>query len=175
MKGRYPVRYTWDRGGVPVFTYKDRAGQRVDLFWEKDQARIAPTHVIVAAFDGSRWLMTVHPERGLEWPGGKAEPGETIEQAAVREVYEETGITAGNLVFVADYVVHADPPFCKRVFAANILAANENFIRRETEGAAFLAESDWEKSVAKLSRHMSDEGMDRIRKKVLADERKRNN
>lgn len=157
-----------------MFTYKDRAGQRVDLFWEKDQAGMVPTHVIVAAFDGCRWLMTVHPERGFEWPGGKAEPGETIEQAAVREVYEETGIHAGNLIFVADYVVHADPPFCKRVFAADILAADENFKRRETEGASYLAESDWEKSAANLSMHMSDEGMDRIRKKVLADERRRN-
>ena len=158
-----------------MFTYKDRAGQRVDLFWEKDRAGMKPTHVIVAALDGGRWLMTVHPGRGLEWPGGKAEPGETIEQAAVREVYEETGVTAGNFTFVADYVVHADPPFCKRVFAADILSADENFPLRETEGAAYLAESDWEKSAANLSRHMSDEGMDRIRKKVLADERRRNN
>jgi len=158
-----------------MFTYHDRAGQRVDLFWEKGQAGVVPTHVIVAVFDGSRWLMTVHPERGLEWPGGKAEPGETIEQAAVREMYEETGITAGNLRFVADYVVHAEPSFCKRVFAADIQATDGNFERRETEGAAYLAESDWEKSANKLSRHMSDAGMDRIRKKVMADERRRNN
>jgi 8-oxo-dGTP diphosphatase len=157
-----------------MFTYKDRAGQQVDLYWEKDQAGMAPTHVIVAALDGSRWLMTIHPGRGLEWPGGKAEPGETIEQAAVREVYEETGVTAGNLRFMADYMVHADPPFCKRVFAADILATDGTFKLRETEGAAYLAESDWEKSRVKLSPHMSDEGMDRIRRKVLGDERRRN-
>ncbi|SEJ34625.1 8-oxo-dGTP diphosphatase [Bhargavaea ginsengi] len=158
-----------------MYTYKDRADQRVDLFWKKDRAGIEPTHVIVAAFDNSQWLMTIHPDRGLEWPGGKAEPGETIEQAAVREVYEETGVTAGNLKFIADYVVHADPPFCKRVFAADILSVNEDIQLRETKGAAYLLESEWEKSKEKLSRHMSDEGMDRIRKKVLADERQRNN
>ncbi|KZE39748.1 hypothetical protein AV656_00165 [Bhargavaea cecembensis] len=157
-----------------MFTYKDRAGQRVDLFWEKDQSGMVPTHAIVAAFDGRMWLMTIHPNRGLEWPGGKAEPGETIEQAAIREVYEETGVTAGNLTFVADYVVHAEPPFCKRVFAADIMSADDHFPLLETEGAAYLAEADWEKSAAKLSRHMSDEGMDRIRKKVLSDERRRN-
>lgn len=157
-----------------MFTYTDQAGQRVDLFWEEDRAGMAPSHAIVAALDGSRWLMTVHPDRGLEWPGGKAEPGETIEQAAIREVYEETGVNAGNLRFVADYIVHADQPFCKRVFAADILSADESFQLHETEGTAFVDESDWSANVALLSRHMSDEGMNLIRKKVLTDERRRN-
>lgn len=158
-----------------MYTYKDRADQRVDLFWKKDRAGIEPTHVIVAAFDNSQWLMTIHPDRGLEWPGGKAEPGETIEQAAVREVYEETGASAGNLAFIADYVVHADPPFCKRVFAADIISVDEDIQLHETKGAAYLSESEWESSKENLSRHMSDEGMDRIRKKVMDYERQRNN
>lgn len=158
-----------------MYTYKDQAGQQVDLFWEKDRAGMKPSHVIVAAFDDSRWLMTIHPDRGLEWPGGKAEPGETIEQAAVREVYEETGVTAGNLTFIADYVVHAEPPFCKRVFAADILSVDEDIPLRETKGAAYLPESEWERSKENLSRHMSDEGMDRIRKRVMDYERQRNN
>ena len=44
------------------------------------------------AFDGRRFLMVYHPGRGgWEMPGGHVEPGETPEEAAVREFMEESG------------------------------------------------------------------------------------
>lgn len=48
------------------------------------------------------------PARGL-WsaPGGRVEPGETAIEAAHREVWEETGLVAHDLVALATHVVVA--------------------------------------------------------------------
>ena len=47
--------------------------------------------VILARHDG-KWVLCKHRERDTyEAPGGHREPGETIDEAARRELYEETG------------------------------------------------------------------------------------
>ncbi len=61
--------------------------------------------VIVARKDG-QWLLTRHKQRStLEFPGGHIEPEETPEEAARRELYEETGATDFDLHFVSRYTV----------------------------------------------------------------------
>ena len=47
----------------------------------------------VIAFNGDRFVMVRHRERAWEMPGGRLKRGENHEQAAVREFFEETGMS----------------------------------------------------------------------------------
>ena len=65
----------------------------------------------VAVLNDDRFLLVRRgrePAKGLyAFPGGRLEDGEHAEQAARRELFEETGITAGPLRFVRDLDVGA--------------------------------------------------------------------
>jgi 8-oxo-dGTP diphosphatase len=85
------------------------------------------------------------PDGGWEFPGGKVEPGETEEQAAVREIREEldleikVGVSLGPPVGISDrYRLH--------VYLASIVAG-EPVLREHAELRWFardeLDESEW--------------------------------
>ena len=42
--------------------------------------------------DGTKLLLFRHPNAGIQIPAGTVEEGEMLEQAALREVAEETGL-----------------------------------------------------------------------------------
>jgi 8-oxo-dGTP diphosphatase len=122
-------------------------------------------HVLVVLKHEGKWLVTRHSIRGIEFPGGKAEEGETIIEAAIRETIEETGVTITDLVKFAEYVVMSNVTFCKAVFTGKVSSIEENPQLYETEGALWMTDEQLA-NCDELSFHMRDVGMAEIRKWV---------
>ena len=56
-------------------------------------------YVVVCANYQGQWLLSRHRDRDTwETQGGHIEPGETPLQAAVRELYEESGVTDAQVI-----------------------------------------------------------------------------
>lgn len=152
-----------------ILTFKDLNGLKVELTFGENNSGLSARHVLVVLRNKGKWLLTKHKIRGIEFPGGKAEDGETIEEAAIRETIEETGVTISKLVKFAEYIVQAEEPFCKAVFTAEIATIEENPLLYETEGARWLTNKELD-LCENLSFHMKDQGMSAIRKWVIANE-----
>lgn len=154
-------------------SFIDLNGIPVDLSFEKEAFSMRPQHVLIIARHNNKWLLTKHPVRGLEFPGGKVEAGETLIEAAIRETYEETNVKIKHVEWVAEYLVRDEVPFCKAVFRAQVDYIGEEAATFETEGPIWLTPAEFFQA-DNLSFHMKDEGMKAILGKVVDDDGKWN-
>lgn len=88
-----------------MFTFQDFYKNEIQLSFEDHPFSKAPKHVWVICRYQDKWLLTKHKDRGLEFPGGKVEEGESAEEAAHREVMEETGGIIKTMHYLAQYHV----------------------------------------------------------------------
>lgn len=148
-----------------MFTYTDLNGNGCELSFKKNAFSIQPQHVLVLAKYEGKWLLTDHPKRGYEFPGGKVEQDETLEEAAIREVYEETGARLEHVEWLATYMVQEEKPFTKAVFTAVVQEIDREHPNLETKGVLLMTEEEL-LSNGNLSFHMKDMGMKKILEKV---------
>ena len=100
-----------------------------------------PKHVWVICKYENQWLLTKHKDRGIEFPGGKVEEGETAEEAAIREVMEETGGHIQSIRFVGQYYVDGKGgDIVKNVYFAEVDKLIEQKHYFETKGPVLLDE-----------------------------------
>lgn len=102
--------------------------------------------VVWRAGDDGPEVLVVHRPRYDDWslPKGKLDPGETWEQAAVREVHEETGVVAvlGPELDGVEYDDHDGRPKQVRYWAMTVATAGVFDAGDEVDALAWLDVDD---------------------------------
>ncbi|RSL34194.1 nucleoside triphosphatase YtkD [Salibacterium salarium] len=117
------------------FTFLDYYQNEVQLAFEDNPFSNNPGHVWIVCRFRQKWLLTHHPRRGFEFPGGKVERAETPKEAAIREIWEETGGEVNHIVQIGQYMVQGKAEtVVKNIYFADInqLVEKDNYM--ETKG-----------------------------------------
>ncbi|ASN04923.1 RNA deprotection pyrophosphohydrolase [Virgibacillus necropolis] len=149
-------------------TFRDFYNNEVKLTFEDHYFSKEPKHVWVICRYNNKWLLTRHKDRGMEFPGGKVEEGETAQQAAVREVKEETGGVINWIVYVGQYYVAGKGgTVIKNVYYAIVNELVDQPTYFETHGPVLLEKvPDNVRHNAKFSFIMKDDVLTHCMKKI---------
>lgn len=151
-----------------MIEYTDLTGEQVKMTFQKDGLGTDIKDILVIPYLGdNNWLLTENFVRGLEFPGGKIDPGESIVTAVKRELWEETGVhlsPADQWHFIADYQFKDKKRghVIKRAYVIELATYIEAPIPAEFETIAVhqLTTVDYEQfDAARLSFYMKDAGM----------------
>jgi 8-oxo-dGTP diphosphatase len=122
-----------------MIVFQDMYQNEVQLSFSQNPFSDDPKHVWVICQYKEKWLLTRHRERGLEFPGGKVEVGESPEDAAIREVKEETGGDVENLTYLGQYkVLGRGKTIVKNIYFAKINSLTNQSTYFETYGPELL-------------------------------------
>lgn len=122
-----------------MITFRDFYNNEVHLSFENHPFSKDPKHVWAICKYENQWLLTKHKERGLEFPGGKVEKGETAEQAAIREIREETGAVVKEIQYIGQYIVFGKTDtVIKNVYFADIEKLEKQETYYETDGPRLI-------------------------------------
>ncbi|MCM3740181.1 nucleoside triphosphatase YtkD [Oceanobacillus luteolus] len=122
-----------------MIKFRDYYNNEVHLSFKDHPFSEQPKHVLIICRYQGKWLLTRHKERGLEFPGGKVEEGETAEEAGIREVMEETGGKASHLQYIGQYYVDGRKDYViKNIYYAEIEELNDRDTYFETEGPVII-------------------------------------
>ncbi|GAA0332454.1 antimutator 8-oxo-(dGTP/GTP)ase [Bacillus carboniphilus] len=120
----------------------DLVGNKVELTYGMTTDTKEISNVLCISKIKDQWLCTRHRVRGIEFPGGKVEQGETPEFAAKREIWEETGGVVQFLRFIGQYkVISQKDYFVKGIYFAAVEKLEKKDDYLETGGPVLLEPS----------------------------------